>query len=427
MLVNRDDLSDESLRHLTGWAFLLEKPERLGVAVSGGGDSMACLDLMLWHGRELGFSVEAITLDHGLRAEARDEIALVAAYCAARGVDHTVLEWRWDGAGNLQSEARKARYGLIAEWAKGRGVDCVALGHTRDDVAETFLMRLARRAGVDGLAEMERSFTRDGVRWIRPILSHGREDWRVYLTRQGIGWADDASNTDEAFERVRARKALQALEPLGIEAETLAAVAQNMGSARFALEHYVWQEARDYAVEDRGDLILPNEIPDREHTIPPDVVFRLRRAALRWVGGQDYPVRGEAMAEAIEALREGTPHTLGGCLMSPVKGAKFWQDRWRITREFNAVKNLRCSTDKPWDGRWVLEGPHRANLETRALGEAVKVTPWRETGMPRASLMASPAVWRGDDLVAAPVAGLENGWTASATGRGNFTDFLLSR
>ena len=175
-------LSDDWLRHRTGSVFLYTKPLSLGVAVSGGGDSMACLDLMLWHGAELGFPVEAVTVDHGLRTGAKDEIALVAAYCAARGVPHSVLEWRWDGAGNLQAEARSARYRLIADWAMGRGVDQVALGHTRDDVAETFLMRLARASGVDGLAAMERRFERGGVVWLRPMLALGRSDLREYLT-----------------------------------------------------------------------------------------------------------------------------------------------------------------------------------------------------------------------------------------------------
>ena len=74
-----------------------------------------------------------------------------------------------------------------------------------------------------------------------------------------------------------------------------------------------------------------------------------------------------------------------------------------------------------------MSGPHAPDLEIRALGEAVKDTPWREIDMPRASLTASPAVWRGETLVAAPVAGISNGWTAEATGRSNFAEFLISR
>ena len=210
-----DELSDDWLRHITSWAFVNARPKRLGVAVSGGGDSMACLDLMLWHGREQGFPVEAVTVDHGLRAEARDEIALVAAYCAERGVPHHVLRWDWDRAGNLQAEARIARYRLIGDWARGQGVDMVALGHTRDDVAETFLMRLARASGIDGLSAMERRFKREAVTWIRPIIGAGRSDWRMYLERHGIGWAEDPStgNTIRSSARVMIGRSLTKSSP----------------------------------------------------------------------------------------------------------------------------------------------------------------------------------------------------------------------
>ena len=91
------------------------------------------------------------------------------------------------------------------------------------------------------------------------------------------------------------------------------------------------------------------------------------------------------------------------------------------------MRDLATPTDALWDGRWLLDGPHDPGLEIRALGEAVKDTPWRDTGMPRQSLLATPAVWQGETLIAAPVAGLANGWTAKATGRGKFTDFLISR
>ena len=100
----------------------------------------------------------------------------------------------------------------------------------------------------------------------------------------------------------------------------------------------------------------------------------------------------------------------------------------RITREFKAVEEVAGPTSEVWDSRWLLDGPHAPGLEIRALGEAVKECPgWRETGLPRQSLMASPAVWRGDTLVAAPLAGFGEGWSASATSRGTFAQILLSR
>ncbi len=91
------------------------------------------------------------------------------------------------------------------------------------------------------------------------------------------------------------------------------------------------------------------------------------------------------------------------------------------------MAETRAPTDRAWDGRWTLEGPHDPALHLAALGEAVRDCPgWRETGMPRASLLATPAVWSGERLVAAPVAGLGGGWTARVPDLSHFAAFLIS-
>lgn len=420
----------DRLRHVSGSSFVTVRPKRLGVAVSGGSDSMALLDLMAWHGRQHGFEVRAVTVDHGLRPEAAVEAAEVAAFCAGRGIPHDVLRWEgWDGTGNLQARARRARYALIVDWAKRAGADWVALGHTEDDQAETVVMRLARASGVDGLAGMPDRFERDGLVMVRPLLRLEREDLRDYLRDRGIGWCEDPSNEDDSFERVRARRAMGVLEGLGIDSGALARVAENARAAKTALDHYAWQEVAEngLAEEDRGDLILP-ERGTEGNPVPPEVLRRVWNGAILWIGGADYPPRAAAMTGMVAALGATGRYTLGGCVVSRSGTEGDFGPRLRFTREYNAVSILRCATDHLWDGRWRLEGPHAPDLEIRALGEAVAdCKGWREAGMPRVSLLASPAVWRGGDLVAAPVAGLSNGWTAEATGRGKFAKFLLSR
>ena len=128
------------------------------------------------------------------------------------------------------------------------------------------------------------------------------------------------------------------------------------------------------------------------------------------------------------ALLDHDTYTLHGCLISKIKGDKRGNDRWRISREYNAVRHLSCTTDLAWDGRWVLTGPHAPDLQIRALGDAVKDTDWRETALPRETLEASPAIWRGKELVAAPIAGYQNGWSAKlAANRDDFANWLLRR
>lgn len=415
------------MRQACAWPFDEGRWKRLGAAVSGGGDSMALLDLMAWHGAQRGLEIHAVTVDHGLRAEAADEAALVAEFCGARGIGHDVLRWDWDGHGNLQAAAREARYGLIAGWARKARVNVVALGHTRDDVAETFLLRLARSAGVDGLAAMERRFSRNGIAWVRPILRFGRDDARAYLSDRGIGWAEDASNADERFDRVKARNILAALEPLDIDADRLSRTAQHLASAKWALDWYAGQEAERLVRQDRGDLILAR---DALPPVPPEIERRLLVAGLQWVSGAAYPPRVSALAAMEAAFIDADTHTLGGCVVGLTRPKGAARHELRITREWNAVKDGDCPTRQVWDGRWRLDGPHARDLRVRALGEdGLKQCPdWRGTGLPRVSLLASPSVWRGEALISAPIAGLSGGWTARlAPGRDDFAKSLLSR
>lgn len=131
---------------------------------------MALLSLLHRLSAAAGTHLEAVTVDHGLRPEAAEEAVFVARYAGTLGLRHETLRWRgWDGQGNLQNAAREARYRLMADWAERRGLPCVALGHTADDQAETVLMRLARRAGVDGLSAMAPRSDRHGITWLRPL------------------------------------------------------------------------------------------------------------------------------------------------------------------------------------------------------------------------------------------------------------------
>ena len=296
-----------------GWAEGLP-PGPVGVAVSGGGDSLALL-LML---HETGARpLAAVTVDHGLRPESAAEAAAVAALCAARGIPHTLLRWEEPaGAGNLQARAREARRRLIGDWARGRGIGAVALGHTLDDQAETFLLRLARGSGVDGLSGMAPVTRADGLVWLRPLLAVRRAALRDWLVARGVAWAEDPSNADPRFERVRARAALPLLAPLGLGPERLAATAAAMARAREALERATAElAARAVEAGPAGDLALD---PGALAGAPAEIRLRLLAAALCWVGGARYRprlARLEAALAAIEAGRVGHGLTLHGCVL----------------------------------------------------------------------------------------------------------------
>ena len=391
------------------------RPDRIGVAVSGGSDSLALLHVA----RAWGVSVEAVTVDHGLRPEAPQEAAYVGELCKGLGIAHAVLRWEgWDGRGNLQDLARQNRYALIAGWARERGLPSVALGHTMDDQAETLIMRLAREAGVEGLASMRLVFEREGARFDRPFLFDRRADLRAYLEGLGVRWVEDPSNEDESFGRIRARKTLESLAPLGIGTEELFRVALNLRDATDALGQVAAEFARAKVKAAGGDLVFDRTALRRQ---PAEIARRLVGHALMFVGSADYPPRREPLEGVMARVRATGTVALHGCLVTVTDMTV------RVAREHAAVAGARGPTDAPWDRRWRMAGPHEAGLEVRALGEAVRDCPdWRATGLPRATLLASPAVWRGAMLVAAPVAGLGNGWSAEAPGAADFAAALIS-
>ena len=352
------------------------------------------------------------TVDHGLRPEAAAEAAEVAARCAALGVPHAVLHWQWDGRGNLADAARRGRMAALADWARGAGLAAVALGHTQDDVAETFLMRLARDAGVDGLAAMAARREVGGMVFLRPLMGISRAELRGWLLSRGLDWVEDPTNEDARFARVRARRAVAAMADAGVEAEQIAALAGRMADVRAALDSAVAEAAARIARLDRGDVIL--EGPGLAQ-LPVEIRRRLMRAALMWIGSAEYGPRGAELERFIAAALEGRAATLGGCRMTPGRG------RLRITREARAVAGLECATDQLWDGRWRLTGPENggdsSGLTIRALGPdgLAQLAGAEGAAVPRLSLLAAPAVWRGEVLVAAPLAGQGAGWNAACT------------
>jgi tRNA(Ile)-lysidine synthase len=311
---------------------------------------------------------------------------------------------------------------LLAAWAEARRIDAVLLGHTADDQAETVLLRLARGSGVDGLAGMgDADWT---GRFRRPLLGLRRADLRGWLRNRGIGWSEDPSNDDPRFDRVRARQAMALLAGLGLTADRLTEAAAHMARAQVSLRRQAAAFADAHVRAEAGDLILAPEALDLSRS---DSEGRVLSAAIRWIGGGGYRPRYEALTEAAAALRRGGTRTLGGVLM--VREAA----GIRLTREAAAAEGPVPAPAGPsgqcrWDGRWHVRAdrPPAGPCRIAALGErGLNLVPhWRDAGLPRASLLATPAIWHGETLVAAPLAGLAEGWTAEL-GPG-FATFLLS-
>ncbi|SLN32727.1 tRNA(Ile)-lysidine synthase [Aquimixticola soesokkakensis] len=395
------------LLHCIASAFAHDKPRAVGVAVSGGGDSMAMLRLMVeWAGREK-ITLHAVTVDHGLRAEAAQEARFVGDTCAALGVSHDILRWDdWDGSGNLQGAARRARYTLIGEWARGRGLGCVALAHTADDQAETFFMRLAREAGLDGLTGMARRREEGGLTWVRPLLMQERFELRAYLREIRQPWIDDPSNDDAAFERVKARKAMGELAPLGIDMHVVGRVMDHLAQVQQALDVATQAHARSCLRVAGGALCINRR---KFGQAAPEINRRLMSQALRWLSSADYGPRAMALQDFLSALLRGRAATLHGCRLLAGK-----EEVW-LLREYGAIAGLAVPAGALWDQRWQLKCEQSEGLVIRALGsDGLGARPeWRASGLPREVLEVSPGLWQGDNLRVAPLldSGSDGLWT----------------
>jgi tRNA(Ile)-lysidine synthase len=218
--------------------------DRLGprwvVAVSGGGDSVALLRAL----QETGLELSVAHLDHGARGVAGEEDARFVAELAERlGLPFDLGHWSPERAAHFEADARRARYAWLAEVARSRGASAVAVGHNRDDQAETILHRVLRGTGPRGLAGMPRTrLLADGVTLVRPLLGVGRVELRAYLESLGQPWREDATNVD--LDRTRARVRHDLLPRLAREvnpsvAEALVRLGTLTRRAVAALDEYV--------------------------------------------------------------------------------------------------------------------------------------------------------------------------------------------
>ena len=277
---------------------LLPEGGRLGLAVSGGPDSLAML--LLAHAAIPG-TFEAATVDHGLRAESASEAEFVAGVCAALDVPHAILRVEV-AAGNLQDEARSARYSALAGWAAEHGLAALATAHHADDQAETVLMRLNRGSGLSGLAGVRPRGTVPGGKLplVRPLLAWRRSELGAVVARAGIAPVDDPSNADPRFDRARIRAALSEadwLDPAAI-AQSAANLADAEEALAWAFEHE-WGRWAD--IDDGGVRYEPHA--------PRALVLRVVERIIAGFGGAP---RGGAVARLVEGLEAGAPGTLAG-------------------------------------------------------------------------------------------------------------------
>ena len=294
------------------------------VGVSGGGDSAALMLLLGHWAKAKGLPPPTVlSVDHGLRPGSHKEAERVRKLAACAGLAAHVLSWK--GAkpdSDIEAEARAARYLLMGRWCAGHRCPALYVAHTLEDQAETFLLRLGRGSGLDGLAGMQSISPLpipelSQIRLVRPLLDVRRDELREFLKAQRVEWSDDPMNADPRFGRARVRAAWPALQQLGLLPERVAGAAKHLARARAALEAMTEDFLRRGARFDDNGASLD---PLRLKMLPREVGLRALAAVLSRVSGEEYRPRFDSLERLFDAILSGSlagRGTLHGCIVAP--------------------------------------------------------------------------------------------------------------
>jgi tRNA(Ile)-lysidine synthase len=294
------------------------------LAVSGGPDSTALLWLAARWRKSSGVKLTAVTVDHGLRKEARKEAAAVARLARALRVSHRIVKWTGaKPATGIQQAARRARYALLIAAAKKSGAEHILTAHTLDDQAETVLMRMMRGSGIGGLTGMARMTYFDGAVLVRPFLDVPKTRLVATCKAAKLAYAEDPSNLDPKFTRARLRPLMEKLAAEGLDARRLSTLARRLRRADAAIDAQVDRLAAAWT-----DSKTATSVPAAAFaSLPAETALRLlgRAVARR---GDEGPVelgKLEALFAAIlQAAQKGGKapfrRTLAGALVTIAGG-----------------------------------------------------------------------------------------------------------
>ncbi len=299
------------------YAELIHGNVDIAVGVSGGADSMALCYALSDFFEGTGNTLHALSVDHGLRPEAAQEARQVAkALDALPNVQHQILTWHYDEkpTARVQESARNARYDLMGDYMRDHNLSHLFLGHHMDDQAETFLFRLAKGSGLDGLGGMPHIGARDDIYLCRPFLDMQKSEIIQFCEGHNIDFINDPSNDSDDYARVRLRKSMDVLSVEGLTPKRLSMTAKRLLRVREAVDHIVEKEYKNVLLEKNNSRIVFNVGVLSEN--PFEIVLRLILKAMAELSpDRDYGVRlerAENLCEDLMKPKSFRKRTLGG-------------------------------------------------------------------------------------------------------------------
>ena len=293
--------------------------ENFIVAVSGGPDSLALSFLAKIYSIKKSLSIKYFIVDHKLRKNSTSEAKIVQKQLKKLSINLNILAWLGrKPKKNIQSIARKKRYGLLTNQAKSLKINNILLGHHLDDLLENFFIRILRGSGLNGLVSLDKKTEINKVNLLRPLLNLNKKDL-IYISKYVFGsYVLDPSNEDNSFKRVRVRKLLKDLESEGLDKNKFILTINNLKIANQTIKFYTKKNLHENIsfLTNKKLVIIKESFFNQSQ----EVVFRSFTEIIRFVGKKYYPVRGKKIDRIINSIGSSTYFkiTLGGCIVKKV-------------------------------------------------------------------------------------------------------------
>lgn len=386
----------------------------IALAVSGGPDSTAMMFLVSKSKKIKKENVTVLTVDHGLREDSFKEANLVMQNAKKIGFKCKVLKWRGlKPLSGIQEAARRSRYDMMLSWCEKNHVKKLFLAHHMDDQVETFLMRLSKGSGVDGLSSMSKNSYQANTNLIRPFLETSKVKLVEIANYSKMKWVSDPSNSNLSYQRSRIRKLIPALSKEGIDSHHINLAIKRMDSAKDTLIEMTNRNISKY-VKNMEDIAysLSYEAFDE---LRPEILLRILDRIIMAASGSIYPARRAKVEDILSWLRsdsEISAKTLSGAV---IRKRKDYIIFYRELKSSQRSKSIRPLTNRylSWDNRFHLKLKKSKKLEVQSLGdEGVKILKSKKilkkqglNNIPLSAWKSAPSLWSKKRLISVPSLG----------------------
>ncbi len=298
------------------------------VAISGGSDSMALALLSGLLKQEENKKIYFVHVDHGIRKNSGKEALQLKKILKKIQINLKIIKNNKSIKKNIQKSARDRRYQILSNFSKKNNIKALVTAHHKDDQIETFLIRLSRGSGVEGLSSMsEITKLNSGIKLLRPFLKFTKEDLKSISKKFFNKIIKDPSNKNKKFLRTNIRELTKILKNKGIDPDQIFRSIENISSTKIAINFYVKQSLKKFVKFRKKETIFDLSMFQKE---PVDVKFKIINTIVKNRAAKYYPPRAKKVLNLINRFKSKSTQksTLGGCIFEKRKNFV------HVTKEF---------------------------------------------------------------------------------------------